>query len=1377
MARPQVSAFHRDQTNRLYTHLAKPRLIYANTFQLPREATLHYLGNGPHDPGPPSSYPLFREIKKVIQVQHVLETSTHLGNPTLLSTSVEESIRAYHNRNRRYKRVYNAKVGTREATALYLVNYSNIERRYRYLGNQHRVGFYWHHNLLNTIVKEMNRVLRESLTQQFLFIDLPKSLPGPNWLKKISGGTITDKEYETLGKHFGLFLIWQMWVWLGPDRKDSILALLDEKYLNRVYFVLEDSGVYTVCNLGDLNGFRKADGNNKGADPKYLRLKWLQLCLMLTKVRNKSIEEIESDYEKDLEQSLNDEASEPDLADDQTEAPVEETDYQDIQTLAEAEERPVLEVKKLGKEGSTKIERVELDDITDTMTVVDIGKEEELNEQLAHEERLLNEQLEEQLKVLETLNQREEEVIEAGKPKAKSMVQLSPEGAVQDLLDRLAEEGNLSASEYKRYQSLSKRYQELEVKGVKLVDYVKRQAGDTEVKRTVFKDQATVTDKNMLSSSLKDWSSKYIRESLDKDVARMVLNVQQAGICITDYQVERTEDAMGEFDHYSIKINPVVGSPSTLRFKLPAVSEEGVIKSSGIQYRLRIQKGDIPIRKVNSKRVALTSYYGKVFVDRSEKKTANFGKWLCNNIRAAGLDKDNPSILETRTANVFNHEYRLPYLYTTLAKEFRSVTTASHYFYFDYLKREAKFGEAAIRLEENGKYVVFGMNKKKQFLFIDDRDVVYVYDGQMTPLGDFVKLIGMQWNKAPLECAEVSVMGKVIPVGIALGYEMGLSQLLSLLNVRYRRVPDGKPSQVDPTEYAVRFADETLYFSRYDRLASLIMAGFVSLQKQIKEYPISLFDRQDVYLNILEHLKITIRYLNELNLMNQMFVDPITLELLRQMKEPETFRGLLIRACELLLRDDHPREVAGSQMRYKGYERLAGAVYTEVVRAIRQHNARGAKGNYPIELNPQSVWLGIAKDPALTIVEGLNPVQNLKGYEAVTFGGTGGRSSTTMVERTRGFDPDDLGVMSEATVDSGNVGINAYLCPDPQLTSIYGLSEKMKIDPAKPNVARLFSTSSLLSVGAEKDDSKRRGFINVMHDHTVPCQGYQVTPVRTGYEQVIAKRTGKDFATVARLDGKVTRLDSGIMEVSYVDGSIDRIPIGRTYGSSGGLTVPHTVMTDLKVGDSFKQEDILSYNPAFFVKDAFNEGALTWKAGTMARVLLAETQDTIEDSCAVSPSFSAKMVTYQTKVKSILVNFDQEVHRLVKIGADLQVDDPLCIIEDSITSESKLFDEESIETLKALSNMVPKASLPGRVERIEVFYNGYKEDMSDSLKAIADTSDKRLYAFSKALGKNKGKGYVGNVSSDFRIEGNPLGLDQAVIQIYMTATVPAHEGD
>ena len=103
-----------------------------------------------------------------------------------------------------------------------------------------------------------------------------------------------------------------------------------------------------------------------------------------------------------------------------------------------------------------------------------------------------------------------------------------------------------------------------------------------------------------------------------------------------------------------------------------------------------------------------------------------------------------------------------------------------------------------------------------------------------------------------------------------------------------------------------------------------------------------------------------------------------------------------------------------------------------------------------------------------------------------------------------------------------------------------------------------------------------------------------------------------------------------------------------------------------------------------------------------------------------------------------------------------------------------MFDQVSRNTLRVLSSQTPTAKVRGVIERVEVYYNGELEDMSDTLRAIASKSDQELAQRQRSQGK---KVFTGAVDESFRIEGDPLNLDQIAIRFFITSSVPAGVGD
>lgn len=290
----------------------------------------------------------------------------------------------------------------------------------------------------------------------------------------------------------------------------------------------------------------------------------------------------------------------------------------------------------------------------------------------------------------------------------------------------------------------------------------------------------------------------------------------------------------------------------------------------------------------------------------------------------------------------------------------------------------------------------------------------------------------------------------------------------------------------------------------------------------------------------------------------------------------------------------------------------------------------------------------------------------------------------------------------------------------------------------------------------------------------IATKGYRPAPLRTGYEQVLAHRVDDTFAKVAEMDGKVVDLSDDHLTVEYTDGTKVAIETGKRFGVSAGSVYPNEIKTTFKVGEQVKKGDVLAYNEGFFEPSLFNKRQVTWKAGVIARTAIMEAGFTLEDSSAITPRLAELLTTRTTKVKTIIVKFDQSIRDLVKAGDKVDLDTILCSIEDSVTANNKLFDEDSLSSLRLLSAMTPRAKVVGTVEKIEVYYHGDIEDMSESLQELATAGDRDRKRKCRKLGTPV---VTGSVDQSLRIDGNGLDLGCVAIQVYITSDVGTGIGD
>ena len=1377
--------FYRRFGVRRLEHLTNPVFNTLDKLILPRDSVYVFQPFSELVVGPGLDDVFLKSVLRPIPMEHLLEFESDRGNPRKVSYMANDDIRKYHTKMRKYRLAKSPEMNARDPNVPYVVNTALLNRTVKYVRNIYSEYNRWY-NHFYTSVARANQVITSTGRSVFIEIGLPKILPAVSTLRLAEEAySVNDCDYKIANESFAeafsdlygdladyqqkddvalesitqtvlnkldgpeAFVIGELWKWLGNNRPDSVLNLLAGNY-RKFNIVIRVAGFWTVINLGILDSWRKTpDGEEIVITGEY------------------SSKDTPSRFAEKFKDGLT---------------------YRDLQV------RFIKYLIAVYAKGTMVVSPEETSKIlAEQANVINGAKAEpapankpaadtviESNDE-ASKQAMSEAQVEEQMRKLVEITNAVQDAAERGK--VISDKPKTPEEAIIAKCDILAEDGSISAADYKRYQTLSTAYKNIEVthkgKAVKLDEFVKITPEITAIgerKKIKLKSDFLI-DESLAESSLRVFDEHYLKEVLPRDMAAAALRLQKAGYCVTDYSTQVDEDIMGSYTNISIKINPVEGTPTTLPIRIPTIDENGMFEANGTKYRMRKQRTDLPIRKIKPDEVSLNSYYGKVFVKRSDSRKANWPNWVCNHIMAEGLTAGS-RITDMLPLNVFDNKAPVPRLYSTLATQFRSFTCVGWTWNLEYGSRESIFGKEHIAKYEKNGMVLVARKKTGHYMLVDKDNNLYSVDplrgdDVITPLESYESMFGLPMEKQPVETATIGIMGKKVPVGVMLGYLEGYSALYRRLNVTPRIVPTGQRLNLAEDEWAIPFADETHIYNRDNKKAVMLLGGFAYYGDSTKNYSCHEFDKPAVYLNVLEQNGMKVNILRKMESMADLFIDHITEELLLEMKEPTEFIPLVIRAVELLDNDQHADLTDAAYTRIRGYERIAGIAYEQMVKAVELHRSRGDRARTGVEINPHAVWMAIASDQTTSIVEEINPIQDIKEIEAVTYNGSGGRSSRTMTAATRSFHTNDMGTISEGGVDSADVGTNIYMSANPMFTSVRGMSKQLP--PNEIPSSSLFSTAALLSPGSDSDDPKRVAFAGIQHRHTVPCVGYRPAAVRTGGEQTLGHRTSDLFCTTARQDGKVVSVSEDGIVVQYADGTTKGIELGRRFGKASGMTIPHKVITDMVTGQTFKEGDVIAYNPGYFERDPMYPEQVLWKTSALVDVVLMETPITLEDSSAISKELASLMRSEITKTKDVVVKFTHSLHRQLKAGAQVVEDDILCIIQEVIGADNTLFDEKSIETLISLGAHTPKAGAIGTIERIEVFYHGDKEDMTPTLRKLADESDRELMKRRGAAGKKR---YSGSVTDgSFRVNGDPLALDTACIRYYITSEVPAGVGD
>ena len=69
------------------------------------------------------------------------------------------------------------------------------------------------------------------------------------------------------------------------------------------------------------------------------------------------------------------------------------------------------------------------------------------------------------------------------------------------------------------------------------------------------------------------------------------MNIHKAGIAVTKFDVEHIQDAVNDYNSYTVKVNPVNGNPSLIRFKIPNIDDDGSYLCNSVRCKLKKAKG------------------------------------------------------------------------------------------------------------------------------------------------------------------------------------------------------------------------------------------------------------------------------------------------------------------------------------------------------------------------------------------------------------------------------------------------------------------------------------------------------------------------------------------------------------------------------------------------------------------------------------------------------------------------------------------------------------------------------------------------------------------------------------------------------------------
>lgn len=1225
-----------------------------------------------------------------------------------------------------------------------LVNYGSLNHMYKYAINPLN-EYYKYHNVMSTVIN--HSVVEKYVANRniFLTIDLPPKLPTRQKLDlflhrftRTTFNTLTDYRY---------FNLLEFWKYLTPEFKEqSVFSKIPADKQDKINFLLSIDNKVVMLNLKVLTSIVLEYNTDtylaKLAKYKASTIRKLFYLFIYRIIHGK--------YE-----------SYDTIANDK--------DDKDVSIVASG----VIEGAKPGEDG------VDLDRVID-QTVIERDDEDNSNTDEQKEYDANEDEVVEETENATTTSSEINNAIEntSISKNVNTVEELYNVGSITNEkisteLATLKEANLISKNEHTRLlevisvqHKIPSPYEHDKIKTGELLD------SSTDIYKISTEDFKTsdtpaVFDKEYNTNTVSTIDKHYIKNQMKKDIVRTVYAFQNANSVVEDYKVVTNVSVLGETESHEFKLSTLNGRQSSVKLVLPKIQEDGTFKLSGNNYRLRKQRVDKPIRKIDSNMVALTSHYGKIFISKATYKKNDLGYWIRREF-VKKYQEENSKLKNLVLIQLDNVDCELPIHYNLLSRYIKSFTYGKDYFSFDYEARKKIIKDMTddklADLEEND-LVLVGSRGNTPLLMGKSNSLFILENNKYKDIGDIFDLVELDINKGPIEYTNIRIYREQFPVGLLLSYYLGFESMLKLFKPTYRIEEVGK--RISVRDYVITFKNKTYVFQRSDLKTDMIFYGLSTLNDTLVKVNAENLNVRSKFSTIFTDLKLSVLYINEIKLLDEMFIDPMTLTILKELKLPINFPGLLIKATELLEDDNYKNPNNITEMSIKGYERVSGMMYHEIVSAVKEHRNRSFFSRSKITIDPLTVIRKINEDSTTVLIDDLNPMAYIKQTEDLTYLGQGGRSKDGMSRDTREMHTSEIGIVSEASKDSGDVGISAYMSANPNIDNTRGILKDFNIEDH--GFASILSSSAMLAPFAINEDMKRLNFVNIMNSHVIPIANMRAPYIRTGYETIVPIKADGKFVRIAKENGTVTNVTNKAVDVTYVSGKKETIQLTSwTTKEESGACYTHTMITSLNKGDTLIKDDTLSYVDSFFEPDIFNPKRVIYKAGTYVNVALLEDMQTYEDSAAISTKMNKELGTTVTKVKSTVVNTSDAILDIKLKGTKLEPNDVLFTITDGALANIKNLDLKALSILQDIKNISPKAKIRGVISKIVVYYNCEIEELSTTLKELVRISDENL---------KRETGYTGRVTSAYSIQGTPLLEGKVEIKMYIQVADTMGIGD
>jgi hypothetical protein len=335
-----------------------------------------------------------------------------------------------------------------------------------------------------------------------------------------------------------------------------------------------------------------------------------------------------------------------------------------------------------------------------------------------------------------------------------------------------------------------------------------------------------------------------------------------------------------------------------------------------------------------------------------------------------------------------------------------------------------------------------------------------------------------------------------------------------------------------------------------------------------------------------------------------------------------------------------------------------------------------------------------------------------------------------------------INLVAMSTGFASTVGVNRQTTIDMNVKGTRGFIKTTSNVDDMNDVNTLSITEALTPFGTVSDDPFRTAMTLVQTSkHSMRIAHGSPNLVTNGSDDAIAYMTPDIFSYKSKGRGKVVEKTDEYMVLEYNDGSHEFVDLReKVYkNSDGGFFVTIKLDSDLKEGSSIKENQVVAYDKLSYTTNIGYDNNPTLNNGMLTKIAICTTDEGYEDSGIMSEYLAEAMSSDIVVEVPITLPKATNVYNMVKKGQPIQEGDPLIIFQHAFDDADvnallkNLTDDE--ETISDLGRIPVKSKITGIVQDIVIYRTVDTEELSDSLKKIVESYERKITATRKVIEK------------------------------------------